>query len=226
MTDINHQVRMERRDERRLVAPYRGGIAWRLLATFAAFSVAWIAILVAGFVGAIPLWLGGILSFVVATSFYMPMHEATHGNVWGDTRKGRWVEDAVGMLSAIPVGFSFKGHRISHMRHHAFTNDPQKDPDFFAQGPLRELPVKFSGAVLLRTLLPLFAFVPATQVLLPRAIRENQAERVPQDERYTFRYWLISTIVLIAAFVAGVGVAESSSAAAAAATLPRSRRLQ
>ena len=86
MTDINHQVRMERRDERRLVAPYRGGIAWRLLATFAAFSVAWIAILVAGFVGAIPLWLGGILSFVVATTFYMPMHEATHGNVWGDTR--------------------------------------------------------------------------------------------------------------------------------------------
>ena len=206
MTDINHQVRMERRDERRLVAPYRGGIAWRLLATFAAFTVAWVTILVAGFVGAVPLWLGGILSFVVATTFYMPMHEAAHGNVWGDTMKGRWVEDLVGMLSAIPVGFSFKGHRISHMRHHAFTNDPQKDPDFFAQGPLRELPVKFSGAVLLRTLLPLFAFVPATQVLLPRAIRENQAERVPQDERYTFRYWLISTIVLIAAFVAGVGV--------------------
>ena len=138
MTDINHQVRMERRDERRLVAPYRGGIAWRLLATFAAFTVAWATILVAGFVGAVPLWLGGILSFVVATTFYMPMHEAAHGNVWGDTMKGRWVEDLVGMLSAIPVGFSFKGHRISHMRHHAFTNDPLKDPDFFAQGPLRD----------------------------------------------------------------------------------------
>ena len=206
MTDTSHQLRIELRDERRLVAPYRGGIAGRLIATFVFFTAAWIAILVAGFTGAIPLWLGAILSFVVATTFYMPMHEATHGNIWGDASKGRWVEDAIGMLSAIPAGFSYKGHRISHMRHHAFTNDPSKDPDFFAQGPLRELPKKFYGAVLVRTFLPLFAFVPPARMLLPKALRDNQAERVPEEDRYTFRYWLVSTALLIAAFVAGVGV--------------------
>ena len=55
MTDASHQLRIELRDERRLVAPYRGGIAGRLIATFVFFTVAWIAILVAGFTGAIPL---------------------------------------------------------------------------------------------------------------------------------------------------------------------------
>ena len=206
MTDAAHQLRVERRNERRLVAPYRGGIATRILVTFAAFTVAWIAILTAGFTGAIPLWLGFILSYVVATTFYMPLHEATHGNVWGDVSRGRWIEDLVGMLSAIPVGFSYKGHRISHMKHHAFTNDPDKDPDYFAQGPLRELPVKLYGVIVIYTLLPLLAYIPALGVLLPASIKEGGAERDMASDRYAVRYWAIQHAVLIAAFIAGVGL--------------------
>ena len=206
MTDAAHQLRIERRDERRLVAPYRGGIATRILVTFAAFTVAWIAILTAGLTGAIPLWLGFILSYVVATTFYMPLHEATHGNVWGAVSRGRWIDDLVGTLSAIPVGFSYKGHRISHMKHHAFTNDPDKDPVFFAQGPLRELPVKLYGVIVIYTLLPLLAYVPALGVLLPASVKEGGAERDMASDRYAVRYWAIQHAVLIAAFIAGVGV--------------------
>ena len=206
MTDAAHQLRIELRDERRLVAPYRGGIAVRLLVTFVAFTAIWIAILVAGFTGTIPLWLGALLSFVVATTFYMPLHEATHGNVWGDVSRGRWVEDLVGMLSAIPVGFSYKGHRISHMKHHAFTNDPERDPDFFVHGPLRDLPAKFYGVLVVYTVLPLLAVVPGLGRILPRSIQENRAERDADADRYSLRYWAIQHAVLIAAFVAGVGV--------------------
>jgi beta-carotene hydroxylase len=206
MTDTAHQLRIELRDERRLVAPYRGGIAVRLLVTFAAFTAAWIAILVAGFTGVIPLWLGALLSFVVATTFYMPLHEATHGNVWGDVSRGRWVEDTVGMLAAIPVGFSYKGHRISHMKHHAFTNNPDKDPDFFVHGPLRDIPAKFYGVLVVYTLLPLLALVPALARLLPRSIRENRAERDAEADRYSVRYWAIQHLVLAGAFVAGIGI--------------------
>ena len=206
MTDAAQQLRIELRDERRLVAPYRGGIAGRLLVTFVAFAAVWVAILVAGFTGAIPLWLGAIVSFVVATTFYMPLHEAAHGNVWGDVARGRWVEDLVGMLAAIPVGFSYKGHRISHMKHHAFTNNPEKDPDFFAQGPLRELPTKFYGVLVVNTLLPLLALVPPLARLLPRSLRENRTERDPDADRYAVRYWAIQHAVLIGAFIAGIGV--------------------
>ncbi|MEM9519231.1 MAG: fatty acid desaturase [Actinomycetota bacterium] len=206
MTDAARLRTMELQRERRLVAPYRGGIAVRLLVTFVAFTVVWIAILVAGFTGALPLWLGAILSFVVATTFYMPLHEAAHGNVWGDVTQGKWMEDTVGMVSAIPVGFSFRGHRISHMKHHAHTNDPEKDPDFFAQGELRELPVKFYGVLVVYTLLPLLAVVPALTRLLPRALRDNPTERDPIVDRYAVRYWAIQHLVLLAAFIAGVGV--------------------
>ena len=202
MTDAAHQLRIELRDERRLVAPYRGGVAVRLLVTFAAFTAAWITILVAGFTETIPLWLGAILSFVVATTFYMPLHEATHGNVWGDVGRGRWIEDLVGTLASIPVGISYRGHRISHMRHHAFTNDPARDPDFFAQGPLRELPTKFYGILVVNTLLPLLALVPPLARLLPRSLRENQTERDADADRYALRYWAIQHTVLIGSFIA------------------------
>ncbi|MEM8707992.1 MAG: fatty acid desaturase [Actinomycetota bacterium] len=206
MTDAAVQRSLELRREREQVAPYRGGIAVRLIVTFVLFAVAWVAVLYAGAIGTIPLWLGGIASFVIATTFYMPLHEAAHGNVWGDEKRALWGQDVVGMLSAIPVGFSFKGHRISHMLHHAHTNDPEKDPDWFAQGPLRSLPKKMYGIVIVYTLLPFLAFVPVLQRLIPAEMRESRTERNAEVDRYAVRYWAIQHVTLIAAFVAGVGV--------------------
>lgn len=206
MTDTSHQLRIERRDERRKVAPFRGAIAWRLIVTWAFFIAAWIVVVAATVDGPIPLWLGAILSFVIATTFYMPMHDATHGNVWGDVAKGRWFEDVVGMSSSFWVGFSYKGHRIGHMKHHAYTNDPARDPDVFVHGPKRDLIPKLYGAVIVNPLLPLFAFVPPARMLLPKAVKN--AERVlrsPAEDRYAFRFWLMRTVGLVAAFALGFG---------------------
>lgn len=205
MTDTSHQLRIERRDERRVVAPYRGDIAVRLIVTFVFFSALWAAIVVAGFTGAIPLWLGAITGFVVATTFYMPMHEATHGNIWGDVGTGRWVEDLIGTLSSFAVGISYRGHRISHMKHHAYTNDPARDPDFFVHGRKRDLLPKFYGYTMVSLLLPVFAFVPGAWRLLPRAIREREVPRDPDEDRYSLRFWAMRTVALVAAFVAGIG---------------------
>jgi hypothetical protein len=47
MTDTSHQLRVERRDERRIVAPFRGDIAVRLIVTFVGFSALWAAIVIA-----------------------------------------------------------------------------------------------------------------------------------------------------------------------------------
>ena len=207
MTDTSHQLRIELREERRKVAPFRGGIAWRLIATWAFFIGAWIALVAATVAGPIPLWLGAALSFVIATTFYMPLHEATHGNVWGDVSRGRWFEDVVGMVSSFWVGFSYKGHRISHMKHHAFTNDPDRDPDFFVHGTKRALVPKLYGGTLVNVLLPLFAFVPAARVLLPKSLKATggRLPRSPEEDRYTFRIWLMRTAGLVAAFALGFG---------------------
>lgn len=207
MTDISHQLRIELRDERRKVAPYRGGIAVRLIATWVFFIAAWIALVAATIAGPVPLWLGAVVSFVIATTFYMPLHEATHGNVWGDVATGRWFEDVVGMVSSFWVGFSFKGHRISHMKHHAFTNDPDRDPDFFVHGTKRALLPKLYASTLVNILLPLFAFVPASRALLPKSVKESggRLERSAEEDRYTFRFWVMRTVGLVAAFALGVG---------------------
>jgi beta-carotene hydroxylase len=68
-------------------------------------------------------------------------HEASHGHL-GRGRAGNlfW-----GRLALIPILVPFANFRKTHPLHHAHTNDPQRDPDYFArptrswQIPLRAL---------------------------------------------------------------------------------------
>jgi beta-carotene hydroxylase len=159
------------RAEREAAARYWGGFQLRIVLTFLVCAAAWTAVVVLGAAGVLPLGLGLVLNTVLASLFYMPMHEATHGNICGRRPGSRRVEDLVGMACSIPLGFSYTAHRGSHMRHHAFTNDPDRDPDHYTDGPLRALPGKWLGMVAVTSLLPVFAFVPPARRLLPAQLR-------------------------------------------------------
>ena len=78
----------------------------------------------------------------IAYLMYMPLHEATHNNIQGRRWSLRWLNDWVGRVSSIPLGFSYRAHQISHMRHHAFTNDPDRDPDYWLAGSALRIPRK------------------------------------------------------------------------------------
>ena len=54
--------------------------------------------IVLGTTGVIPLWLGLIVNSIVASTFYMPMHEAAHGNISGRPKGQRRLDDVIGML--------------------------------------------------------------------------------------------------------------------------------
>jgi len=208
MTDASHQLRIQRRDERRLVSQYRGRFEIRIIATLVGQSVAWIVVLLGGINGSIPLWLGLVLNSVLASMFYMPLHEAVHGNVWGNQSRARWGEDLVGYWAAIPLGFSYKGHRISHMQHHAYTNDPNRDPDIYTAGAMGSLPRKWYAVTLSQLLLPFLAFVPPTRRLLPRSLRAEFAKPREENQReglHSLLNWLFMHGVLVAAFVLGYG---------------------
>jgi len=73
--------RLALREERAQAAPYWGKVEPRIIVTFLLFSAAWIAVIVLGVSGTIPLWLVLILNTIVASTSYIPMHEATHGNI-------------------------------------------------------------------------------------------------------------------------------------------------
>ena len=192
-----------------VAAKYWGDIQYRMIATFIIFAVCWTTVVVAGASGAIPLWLGLILNSFFSTTFYMPMHEATHKNIMGKSTRGRGVEDAIGLLCSIPTGMEFTAHRAAHMRHHAYTNDPARDPDHFTSGKLRELPKKLYGITMLNAFLLMFALVKPTRVLLPASLKAKLSSRDGSKEegKAQIRFWFVSTAVLVACFVTGHGLA-------------------
>lgn len=201
----NDQVRAESL----VAAGYWGGIQYRMIITFIVFAVCWIGVLVLGFEGTLPLWLGLILNSLFASTFYMPLHEATHKNIMGKSSRGRAIEEAIGRLSSIPTGIEFTAHRAGHMRHHAFTNDPTRDPDHFTEGRLIELPLKFYGMTMLYAFLPFFALIKPLRVLLPSVLRAKLESRdgTKAEGKAQLRYWFLTTVVLVACFVTGNGVA-------------------
>ena len=145
-----------------IAAPFMGVIADRMDRRMLLIIAAGVNLAVASLMlilvalGSLALWQGLILNSIFASTFYMPMHEAAHKNIWGKVAKGRGVEELIGVLSSVPTGINFSSHRASHMRHHAYTNDPHRDPDHFTDGKLSELPVKFYGMTMLYAFLPFF----------------------------------------------------------------------
>lgn len=207
---INRE-QLRRRDERQAVREYRDKFAVRLLIEFMISLAAWVGLVWAGFSGVLPLWVAGGLLIPVATTFYMAMHEATHGNIWGAHQRGRWLQGLIGAVASVPLGFDFFAHRISHIQHHAHTNDPERDPDFYTTGRLRDLPITWLGSMLALTILPLLLFVPATVRLLPGKVRgsftltDEVSEADLAAGKAMLRYWALFHTALVLGFVFGFG---------------------
>ena len=206
-SDVNSR-RETVRAENAVASKYWGDIEWRIVVTFLIFTVGWIGVIVLGVNGSLPLWQGLILNSVFASTFYMPLHEAVHKNIWGKKNSGRWVEEAIGIFSSIPTGINFSSHRAGHMRHHAYTNDPERDPDHFTDGKLSELPVKFYGMTMLFAFLPFFALIPKLRVLLPQSISSKLGEAggSRSEGKSQMRFWLLTTLVLVVSFLTGHGL--------------------
>jgi len=204
--DTTNTDRAVLREEHERASHYWGGFQWRIVVTFLLAAAAWTTVLVLGTNGTIPLWLGLIVNTVLASTFYMPMHEAVHRNITGTQPKGKRAEDVIGMLCSVPLLMSFRNHRPSHLRHHSFTNDDVRDPDHFTHGTLGALPAKAVAVMAVNTLLPVFALVPAARRLLPSQMQRTLAAGGDRKEGLVqLRFWLITHAVLLAAVLTGFG---------------------
>lgn len=54
------------------------------------------------------------------------LHIASHKSI----SKKRWFNDFAGHVCSILVGFSYDVFRTTHLLHHAYANNPDKDPDY------------------------------------------------------------------------------------------------
>ena len=80
--------------------------------------------------GIIDLWVGFLIASLCACFAYLPSHEAQHGNYSRGNPRLRWLDGFVGHITLITLIYPYHLLRVTHMKHHAYTNDPEKDPDY------------------------------------------------------------------------------------------------
>ncbi|MGJ8528014.1 fatty acid desaturase family protein [Maritalea sp.] len=82
--------------------------------------------------GLISLWVATPLAFIAIHLSFAVAHEATHKTIMNNARFA-WVDRLLGTAHAWLLLYDFPTFKFLHLRHHANTNDPELDPDFWLQ---------------------------------------------------------------------------------------------
>ena len=115
--------------ERRVARQFIGRVQWEMIVIGLGQFVVWLSVFVAGIQGWIPLWAGFPIATLCCCLAYLPSHEAQHGNIAGNHENLKWLNELVGHVSLSPLCFPYRYAQATHMRHHAFANDPERDTD-------------------------------------------------------------------------------------------------
>ena len=117
--------------EREVARTFMGRIEWEMiligLGQFTIWVLTWVLVVNA----IIPLFLGFLIALFTACNAYLPSHAGQHGHLSGGRKNLQWLDFWVGQISVIPLAQSHDALKATHLKHHAHTNDPDNDPDFF-----------------------------------------------------------------------------------------------
>lgn len=117
------------RMEREIARKYMGKLSIPMVAWPILNVTCWLALWPLVFTGMIPPWLGFIIAAFNITLAYLPSHEAQHDIYARPGEKLRWLNEAIGHLSLIPLAYGYRILRLTHLEHHKHTNTPKLDPD-------------------------------------------------------------------------------------------------
>ena len=97
----------------------------------------WLALWPLVLSGVLPLWAAFPIACMNISLSYLPSHEAQHDIIAKPGSPLRWLNEAVGHLSLLPLVLPYRVARLTHLEHHKHTNDEALDPDYssHAQGP-------------------------------------------------------------------------------------------
>lgn len=115
--------------EREIARKYMGKLSIPMVLWPIANLACWLALWPLVFTGIVPLWLGFIISTFNVTLAYLPSHEAQHDIYARPGDKLRWLNEAIGHLSLMPLAYGYRILRLTHLEHHKNTNKPGLDPD-------------------------------------------------------------------------------------------------
>ena len=127
----NSSVDLSIEAERKLARTFMGRIEWEMILIGVLQFTTWIATWVLVIQGIIPLLVGFLIALFTACNAYLPSHAGQHGHLSGGRKNLQWLDYLVGQISVIPLAQSHEILKATHLKHHAHTNDPDMDPDFF-----------------------------------------------------------------------------------------------
>ena len=105
-------------------------IAWPTLFLFIACMGGLLAISTSVFLGYLHLGIACLVNGLIVYFLFSVVHDASHRAI----SEISWLNEVLGHIGLFFFGpfAPFDFARWIHMQHHQFTNDPNKDPDFFA----------------------------------------------------------------------------------------------
>lgn len=80
--------------------------------------------------GAWSWWAAVPVNAACAYTQFTVLHDATHRSL----SRVEWVNEAFGWIATLVLWGPFEAMRRNHLHHHAHTNDPKNDPDFWVAG--------------------------------------------------------------------------------------------
>ena len=116
--------------EKAIAKSFSQRFQWEMILIGLGQAAIWLSLWPLVLNGIIDLWVGFLIAILCACFAYLPSHEAQHGNYSRGNPKLRWLDGFVGHITLITLIYSYHILRVTHMKHHAYTNDPEKDPDY------------------------------------------------------------------------------------------------
>jgi ferredoxin-NADP reductase/fatty acid desaturase len=114
---------------------YSTGIAWGTVALFAVVVTSYLSMIAGLASGLVSLPVGMVIATIIIYLGFTVAHEAGHGNISHEAEWFKPYERLMGwsmnlLFIVLPFGLFAKIHDY----HHAFTNDPERDPDHWVSG--------------------------------------------------------------------------------------------
>ena len=124
------QTNLSIEEERKVARTFMGRIEWEMIVVGLGQCIVWVITWGLVVNDVIPLWAGLLISTISTACSYLPSHAGQHGHLSGKHKQLSWINTVVGQISLIPLAQSHHILKATHMKHHAHTNDPERDPDY------------------------------------------------------------------------------------------------
>jgi len=110
-------------------------IAWGTLLLFLIIVVGYTLVIISCLNGHLSYSIGSIACVYFSYACFTVQHDAGHGSIFSHESHLKWIESSLGWVASLPLlVVPFLLFQKIHDRHHAFTNDPNRDPDQFNFG--------------------------------------------------------------------------------------------